>query len=103
MAGRKTYPTLSPVQLFGHVNLVEGYALTSFKGCHALVALRDTPGKTVAVITPNAGLQNLLVAALTSGRLIAFTGGQYTGATPLGSGFTVDVYDINDVILYNMP
>jgi hypothetical protein len=34
------------VELFGHVNLVEGYDLPSFNGCHALVALRDTPGKT---------------------------------------------------------
>jgi hypothetical protein len=31
------------VELFGHVTLVEGYALPNFTGCYALVALRDTP------------------------------------------------------------
>jgi len=41
----------SLVELFGHVTLVEGYSLPNFNGCHALVALRDTPGKTVAVLT----------------------------------------------------
>jgi hypothetical protein len=51
-------------ELFGHVTLVEGYALTSFTGCHALVALRDTPGKTVAVLTSEQRLQSLLETAL---------------------------------------
>jgi hypothetical protein len=33
----------STVELFGHVTLVHGYALTTFIGCYALVALRDPP------------------------------------------------------------
>ena len=56
--------TNQPQELFGHVTLVEGYALTSFTGCHALVSLRDTPGKTVAVLTSEIRLQSLLETAL---------------------------------------
>ena len=65
---------VTTVELFGHVTLVEGYALTNFVGCHALVALRDTPGKTVAVLTPEQRLQSLLETALDTGNLIAFLG-----------------------------
>jgi len=37
-------PSLGPtVELFGHLTLVHGYALTNFVGCYALVALRDRP------------------------------------------------------------
>jgi len=43
---------LKTVGLFDHVTLVEGYALPTYIGCHALVALRDTPGKTFSVLTP---------------------------------------------------
>ena len=39
------------VELFGHVTLVEGYAVPGYTGIHALVWLRDTPDKTIAVIT----------------------------------------------------
>ena len=91
------------VELFGHVTLVEGYALPTFDGCHALVALRDTPGKTVAVLTRAGRLQNLLETALATGNLIAFRGQkQAHPPTPLGGTWIVDVYSIDSVILYGM-
>ena len=89
------------VQLFGHVTLVEGYVLPGFLGCHALVALRDTPGKTVAVLTSAHNLQNLLETALATGNLIAFRGSKPANPpTPLGGTWIVDVYLIDNVILY---
>jgi hypothetical protein len=68
----------STVELFGHVTLVHGYALTTFIGCYALVALRDPPGTTVAVLTSDHRLQGLLETALATGYLIAFHGQKYT-------------------------
>lgn len=91
------------VELFGHVTLVEGYALPTFDGCHALVSLRDTPGKTVAVLTRAGRLQNLLETALATGNLIAFRGQKLTHPpTPLGGTWIVDVYSSDSIILYNM-
>jgi hypothetical protein len=96
--------TVAPtVELFGHVTLVEGYALPSYIGCHALVALRDTPGKTVAVITSEHRLQSLLETALATKNLIAFWGQKLSNPpTPRGGTWIVDVYSIDGVILYNM-
>jgi len=92
----------TPVELFGHVTLVEGYDLPSYIGCDALVALRDTPGKTVAVLTSEHRLQTLLESALVSGNLIAFWGQKLSSPpTPAGGTWIVDVYSIDRVILYN--
>lgn len=91
------------VQLFGHVTLVEGYVLPNFLGCHALVKLRDTPNKTVAVITSQHNLQTLLETALATRNLIAFRGSKTsTPPTPLGGTWIVDVYLIDNIILYSM-
>ena len=96
-------PAVKTVELFGHVTLVEGYALTSYTGCHALVALRDTPGTTVAVLTSEHRLQALLETALATGNLIAFWGNKLVSPpTPRGGTWAVDVYSIDGVILYNM-
>lgn len=95
-------PPTPHVELFGHVTLVEGYAVTGFTGCHALVALRDTPGKTVAVLTSEQRLQSLLETALDTGNLIAFLGQKLAHPpTPRGGTWAVDVYSIDGVILYN--
>jgi hypothetical protein len=76
--------------------------LPQFLGCHALVALRDTPGKTVAVMTSAHNLQTLLETALATGKLIAFTGFKPSNPpTPLGGTWIVDVYLIDNVILYS--
>lgn len=88
------------VELFGHVTLVEGYALTSFTGCHALVALRDTPGTTVAVLTSEQRLQSLLETALATGNLIAFFGKLNNPPPPRGGTWSVPAYTIDGVILY---
>jgi len=98
----KTVP-LRNVELFGHVILVEGYSLPSYVGCHALVALRDTPGKIVAVLTSEQRLQSLLETALATANLIAFWGYKLSSPpTPRGGRWIVDVYNIDGVILYNM-
>jgi hypothetical protein len=91
------------VELFGHVTLVEGYGLPTFDGSHALVSLRDTPGKTVAALTRAPRLQNLLETALATGNLIAFRGQKLAHPpTPLGGSWSVDVYNVDSVILYGM-
>lgn len=91
------------VELFGHVTLVEGYALPSFTGFHALVALRDGPKKTVAILASSQGLQTLSETALATGNLIAFRGNKLTNPpTPRGGTWAVDVYRIDGIILYGM-
>ncbi|HEV7797882.1 MAG TPA: hypothetical protein VGO73_06990 [Pyrinomonadaceae bacterium] len=96
-------PAGASVELFGHVTLVEGYALPNFLGCHALVFLRDTPNKTVAVLTSAPNLQNLLETALATGNLIAFRGSiSSSPPTPLGGTWSLEVYLIDSLILYNM-
>jgi hypothetical protein len=90
-------------QQFGRVTLVEGYALPAYKGCHALIALRDIPGKTVAVLTPEPRLQSLLESALMTGNLIAFWGQKLAHPpTPRGGTWAVEVYSIDGVILYSI-
>jgi hypothetical protein len=102
----KTLPkeTAGPlVELFGHVTLVEGYDLPGFVGSHSLVKLRDTPGKTVAVLTNSHGLQTILETALATGNLIAFRGRKLSNPpTPRGGTWAVEVYRIDGVILYNL-
>ena len=104
MSGTSLGRPVGPVvELFGHVNLVEGYDVPSYQGCHALVALRDTPGATVAVLTTQHRLQTLLETALSTGNLIAFRGSKLTHPpTPLGGTWSVSVYACVGVILYNM-
>lgn len=90
-------------ELLGHVILVEGYALAHFSGCHALISLRNEPGKTVAVITTSHRLQTILETALSTGNLIAVFGAILNKPpAPRGGKWTVDVYGINSVILYSM-
>lgn len=99
-----TPKVISPkkVELFGHVTLVEGYGLPNYVGCHALVALRDTPGKTIAVLTSEMRLQSLLETALATGNLVACWAQKLTSPpTPRGGKWAVDVYNIDGVILYN--
>jgi hypothetical protein len=91
------------VELFGHVTLVEGYALPGYIGCHALLSLRDTPGKTVAVMTTDANLQGLLETALATGNLVACWARKLLNPpTPRGGTWAVDTYSIDGVILYSM-
>jgi hypothetical protein len=99
----KTARAGTSVELFGHVSLVEGYAVTGYTGIHALVALRDQPGKTVAVMSKQHRLQTLLETALSTGNLIAFWGKKLSNPpTPRGGTWAVDVYQIDGVILYSM-
>jgi hypothetical protein len=91
-------------ELFGHVTLVEGYALPSYKGVHALVALRDTPGKTIAVLTTEHRLQTLLETALATGNLVAVWGTRLlVPPTPRGGTWAVEVYGTDGLIVYGGP
>jgi len=93
---------LSEAQLFGHVTLVEGYALVGFAGCHALIALRDQLGIIVAVLTSEHRLQTLLETAMRTGNLIAFWGKRLADPpAPRGGTWAVDVYGIDGVTLYD--
>jgi hypothetical protein len=90
----------SAVELFGHVTLVQGYSLSSYVGCHALVTLRDTPDRTVAVLTSEPRLQGLLESALATGNLVGFWGHKLKDpSAPMGGTWTVDVYGVDSVIL----
>ena len=92
----------SAVELFGHVTLMQGYCLSSYVGCHALVALRDSPGKTVAVLTSEPRLQSLLECALSTGCLVGLWGRKLKDpSAPLGGTWTLDVYGVDSVIVYN--
>ena len=91
------------VQLFGHVTFVKAMALPAYLGSYALVALRDTPGKTVAAMTPEHNLQTVFETALTTGNLISFEGSKPANPpAPQGGTWAVDVYLIDVVQVYNM-
>ncbi|WP_371378673.1 hypothetical protein [Sporomusa aerivorans] len=88
------------VQLFGHVSLINCYALSN--SCYAVVELRDTPGKSVVVRTAETRLQSLLETALATGNLIAFVGqGVLVQSPPRGGTWNLEVYAIDEVTLYN--
>jgi hypothetical protein len=90
-------------ELFGHVTFVEGYALPNFTGCHAIIDLRDSPGKNVVVLTSEHRLQTLLETALATGYLIAFRGEYLANPpSPRGGTWSTSVYGIDGVNLYNM-
>ncbi|HQR12428.1 MAG TPA: hypothetical protein PLW68_13970 [Casimicrobiaceae bacterium] len=92
------------VELFGHVTLVEGYALPNYHGCHALIALRDVPNQTIAVLTTQHRLQTLLETALATGNLVDCWAKRLTNPpTPRGGTWAVDVYSIDGLILYSAP
>lgn len=102
-AAAKPAPAAPTRELFGHVTLVEGYAVPGYNGIHALIALRDTPGKTIAVMTTQQRLQTLLETALSTGNLVAvFAQLLAHPPTPRGGTWAVEVYSIDGVILYSM-
>ena len=104
ITGAAAKPVAPTAELFGHVTLVEGYALPGYNGVHALIALRDTPGKTIAVMTTQQRLQTLLETALSTGNLVAVFGQLLTHPpTPRGGTWALEVYSIDGVILYSAP
>jgi hypothetical protein len=88
------------VQLFGHVTLINCYALSN--SCYAVIELRDTPGKTIVVRSSEQRLQSLLETALATGNLVAFVGqGAFFPSPPRGGTWNMDVYSIDEVTVYN--
>lgn len=95
---------MSPnVQLFGHVKLVNGYVRGSFSGCYAVIALRDTPGKTIVIIPSDQRLRSLLETALATGYIVSFVGQCVNISTPppRGGSWNMDVYNIDEITLYD--
>ncbi|HWR09546.1 hypothetical protein [Sporomusa sp.] len=88
------------VQQFGHVTLINCYALSN--SCYAVVELRDPPGKTIVVRSSEQRLQSLLETALATGNLIAFVGQTvFVQSPPRGGTWNMEVYSIDEVTLYN--
>jgi hypothetical protein len=90
-----------PNQLFGHVSLLEVYTLPNFEGFHALIALRDYPGKTIAVMATQHYLQTLLETGLATGNLVAVNVAAPASPNPLGNGWNVDIFKMTGGILYS--
>lgn len=106
--------TLTPptVQLFGNVILVDGYALPSSAGCYAVIEVVSPPlggSRTILVRTSEQRLQSLLVAALTAGNQVSIVGEKVSLYSsrggfyppPRGGTWNIDVYNIDEVTLYN--
>jgi hypothetical protein len=99
---RRAPPAHAPVELFGHVRLVETHGLANFDGAHAVIELRDHPGVTVAVLTKQYRLQSLLESAVTSGNLVGFMGTLLPiPPAPRSGDWAMDVYSIEGVTLYS--
>jgi hypothetical protein len=90
-----------PNQLFGHVSLIQVYTLPNFKGFHALIALRDYPGKTIAVMATQHHLQTLLETGMATGNLVAVDVVAPPSPNPLGNGWAVDIFKMTGGILYS--
>jgi hypothetical protein len=84
------------VALFGYVNLIGANTIPGYIDFYATVALRDTPGKEVAVVTPEQRLQTALHTAFSTGNLIDMLVLRYEQ----NPGFDVDAYSIETVTIY---
>jgi hypothetical protein len=84
------------VPLFGYVRLIAANTIPGYTDFYAIVDLRDTPGKAVAVITSEQKLQNALHTAFVTGNLIEMLVRQYVK----NPGFDVDAYSIETVTVY---
>ena len=91
------------VQMFGHVTLVQAYEVSGYRGFHALVTLKDKPGVTVAILSTSDRFLSVCETALTTGNLLGFWGQKMSVApAPLGGTWSVDVYEANSILVYNV-
>jgi hypothetical protein len=96
-------PIVTEELLYGHVSLIEGIILPpTFVGCYAVVALRDTPGTDVGVVTSEQRLQSLLETALATGSLMGFVGHKIP-VTPWGATAGLDLYAIDKTVIVYAP
>lgn len=88
------------VHLYGHVALINCYApANSF---YAVIDLRDTPGKSIVIRSAEQRLQSLLETALATGNLVSFVGqGVFVQSPPRGGTWNMEVYQIDEVTVYN--
>src|SRR4030095_4972149 len=99
---RRTPPAHAPVELFGHVRLVETHRLANFDGAHAVLALRDHPGVMGAVLPKQYRLQSLCESAVTNGNFVGFMGTLLPiPPAPRSGDWAMDVYSIDGVTLYS--
>ena len=91
----------STIQLFGHVILVQSYAVLSGDTGYCLVRLRDEP-RTVAVFTDEPHMYGTMRTGLETGNLITFVGELLTNPpTPTGGSWAVDVYSPTSFAVYS--
>ena len=91
----------STKQLFGHVTLVQSYAVLSGDTGYCLVRLRNST-KTVAVFTNEAHMYATMRTGLTTGNLVNFVGKKLTNPpTPRGGSWGVDVYEPVSFTVYS--
>jgi hypothetical protein len=89
-------------QLFGHVTLVQSYAVLSGDTGYCLVRLRDQPNKTVAVFTDEPHMYGTMRTGLETGNLVSFVGELLTNPpTPTGGTWAVDVYSPTSFAVYS--
>lgn len=91
------------VELSGNVVLIEGYALTSYTGCQAMLQLADPNGEgdLVAVRTIELRLQSLLETALATGNSVHCRAKKIANPPSLGGeAWSVDTYGIDCVTLF---
>lgn len=89
------------VQLFGHVTLIQSYAVPAGDTGYCLVRLRNST-KTVAVFTDEAHMYGTMRTGLETGNLINFVGQKLINPpTPAGGTWTVDVYSPSSFAVYS--
>ena len=90
------------IELFGHVVVLNAFALANGAGCTAPISVRNEPPRSVTLYTAEPRLQTVLETALATGHLISALGHAITAdSVPGTSGVTGELIEIKEVVLYN--
>lgn len=90
------------VELAGYVTQLDVYAVPSFNGCCAMVALRDAPTEIVAVLTRDPRFQTVFETALANNKLLTVFGQRlYHQNDPQGNRWADESYLAYRLVLHN--
>jgi len=90
------------VELAGYVTQLDVYAVPSFNGCCATIALRDAPDELVAVLTRDPRFQSVFETALANSKLLTVFGQRlYHQNDPQGNRWADEAYLAYRLILHN--